>query len=155
MFAGCYDNISDLAGHLDLAGCYFSICPAKFKCPAKSGIIIIIACTCKVSLQSLWLKHDCLNLNLLNLILNLNLNLPPSSLHPHPSNLKHFLYQTIRLRYRRTSVFRADFLLICFLGFPDWWFSYSLVFTNKCLWEFLKKIPNYPNTLLRDRGVAD
>jgi hypothetical protein len=35
MFAGCYDNnpwylVTNLAGHLDLAGFYFSECPANF-----------------------------------------------------------------------------------------------------------------------------
>ncbi len=35
IFAGCYDNnhwylVTNLAGHLDLAGFYFSKCPAKF-----------------------------------------------------------------------------------------------------------------------------
>ncbi len=39
-FAGCYDNnhwylVTNLAGHLDLAGFYFSKCSANFKCPAK------------------------------------------------------------------------------------------------------------------------
>ena len=39
-FAGCYDNnhwylVTNLAGHLDLAGFYFSKCPANSKCPAK------------------------------------------------------------------------------------------------------------------------
>ena len=29
IFAGCFDNIPDLAGHLDLAGYCFSKCPAK------------------------------------------------------------------------------------------------------------------------------
>jgi hypothetical protein len=40
IFAGCYDNnpwylVTNLAGHLDLAGFYFSKCPANSKCPAK------------------------------------------------------------------------------------------------------------------------
>jgi hypothetical protein len=39
-FAGCYDNnhwylVTNLAGHLDLAGFYFSKGPANSKCPAK------------------------------------------------------------------------------------------------------------------------
>ena len=54
------------------------------------------------------------------------------------------LYQTIILRYKRIRLFRAVFLRICYLGFPDWWSSYSLVFTNKCLWEFLKKFQTTP-----------
>ncbi len=40
-FAGCYDNnhwylVTNLAGHLDLAGFYFSKCPAKFATGPKS-----------------------------------------------------------------------------------------------------------------------
>jgi hypothetical protein len=40
IFAGCYDNnhwylVTNLAGHLDLVGFYFSKCPAYSKCPAK------------------------------------------------------------------------------------------------------------------------
>jgi hypothetical protein len=40
IFAGCYDNdpwylVTNFAGHLDLAGFYFSKCPANSKCPAK------------------------------------------------------------------------------------------------------------------------
>jgi hypothetical protein len=42
-FAGCYDNnhwylVTNLPGHLDLAGFYFSKCPANSKCPAKFAI---------------------------------------------------------------------------------------------------------------------
>ncbi len=37
IFAGCYDNhpwylVTNLAGHLDLAGFNFSKCPANFNC---------------------------------------------------------------------------------------------------------------------------
>ncbi len=40
IFADCYDNnpcylVTNLAGHLDFAGFYFSKCPANSKCPAK------------------------------------------------------------------------------------------------------------------------
>jgi len=43
IFAGCYDNdpwylATNLAGHLDLAGCYFSKCPANFKCPSNPSV---------------------------------------------------------------------------------------------------------------------
>ena len=42
IFAGCYDNnpwylVTNLAGHLDFAGFYFSKCPANSKYPAKFG----------------------------------------------------------------------------------------------------------------------
>jgi hypothetical protein len=42
IFAGCYDNdpwylVTNLAGHLDFAGFYFSKCPANSKPPAFSS----------------------------------------------------------------------------------------------------------------------
>jgi hypothetical protein len=47
IFADCYDNNHwylepNLAGHLELAGFYFSKCPANSKCPAKFVIHLVM-----------------------------------------------------------------------------------------------------------------